>query len=250
VNDHIFDGRDDPLMDAYYRCIGEAHVENIIDKLDKEKDAIEKIVLPESMNKWFKDFAADQKKKEKKIKRAAKLKRIYSVAAAAALIVFVSMTIVTLTVDAVKARVIEMFMKTYEKYTEIRIDIDRDEDSDIKSDIDLDEYYYPSYLPKGFKYDDFEGSSSGCFIIFTKKGDDEKDTLVFQQTNSESNYRIDTENAIVVTMNINGSEGTLVEKGDRIVLIWHDGGTALIISGSVKRDEIIKMAESVEKIKR
>ncbi|MFO7888354.1 MAG: DUF4367 domain-containing protein [Eubacteriales bacterium] len=61
---------------------------------------------------------------------------------------------------------------------------------------------------------------------------------------------MNTEDATTEKININGNEGFLTIKEDRSMIFWHNDERSFTITGNIKKEEIIKIAESIEKNKK
>ena len=52
MSGHDRDTNRDIVMESYYKLIGEAHIENIVDDLASKADEIDKVKVPESLDDW------------------------------------------------------------------------------------------------------------------------------------------------------------------------------------------------------
>jgi len=78
---------------------------------------------------------------------------------------------------------------------------------------------------------------------------DGENQITFTQSNAEADFQLDTENAIVNEIYINGDPGQLIIKEDKIILFWYNQEASFNIIGHVGKDEIITIAESIKKNK-
>ena len=138
------------LMNAYYSYIGEYHLSNISDEIEINKNQIENIAVPESMNIWFTEYISKIKKKEQQKKILGKGKRILARVAIILLFLVMSMTIVTLSVEALRVRVFNFLLTETEKYSSVRI---VEEQLKANNTDPGEEYYYPTNIPAGFDVD-------------------------------------------------------------------------------------------------
>ena len=234
-------GQEDMLR-AYYKLIGEAHIENVLEELSENVEEIQNTPVPDSLDQWVKSYALKQKRAIKKKVFLKKLKVLSSRAAMIAILLISSTMIVTFTVDAVRVRVLNFLLEVNETYTEVQIQVE--DDQQPFPDIDQEGIYYPIYLPKGYIYEDHR--SFGKSIMLTFSNGIEKITL--DQSPNGASYQLDTEDAETLDVNIDGNEGLLILKENRVILFWHDVLISYtIISYDVEPDEIMKMAESMVK---
>lgn len=229
------------MMEAYYKMIGEAHVENIVDELAGKSDEIDKIVVPKSMDDWFDSF---QKRRKQEVNRKRWLRRMRKLSARAAVfavILVASMTVVTLSVDAFRIRVFNFFLEKNESFSEI--EFAENETNQEVPDIKLDSYYYLAYLPSGYQYEKYTVVGDGITIEYTNG----KDIITFDQDKSGAYYQLDTEDSEVHEVVIGEKSGRLIIKEERAMLFWTDGENSFLIIGLLAEQEIIKMANSIEK---
>lgn len=102
------------------------------------------------------------------------------------------------------------------------------------------------YVPDGFETDYiFEGSYS---TVFTLKNEDKYISVSVDDIDGES--LIDTENAVVERIWVNGKEGVISITEDVTILLWHDDEFAYTVYGDIDASEIIKIAENAEIVKK
>jgi hypothetical protein len=228
------------ILEGYYKYISEAHIDNILDELDSKKDEIDKTVISDRMNDWFRKFASDRRETEKRIRRAKQLKRISSRAAAAAAVLLVITISLAFSVEAFKYQVFSFFTKIYDRFTEIRVD---DGSDDPSAGIDWkDVYYYPSYLPRGYSYKSCERDGERKTIFFT----DVSDTILkLTQAPKDVDIRPDTGDSAVSDIRINDAGGLLIIRNNRVILFWNNDKYSFVLSGYIDSSEMIKVAESL-----
>ncbi len=229
------------IMEAYYASIGKAHIDNIAREMENREDEIEKIELPASLDAWVRDYAEKEIKEKKRKKRLSSMKRFSKRAAVIILVLISVMSALMFTVEAVRIRVLNFFIEVNERYTEVRVD--EVNGKDLTPELDWDSYYAPEYLPDGYF---FEASVDGGTIKVLKYNDGEKQIVITQARNG-ADIQLDTEDAEVRTVVIDGTEGKLISKGDRVMLFWYNDEKSFTIKGQVNEEEVIRMMESLEK---
>ncbi len=232
------------MMEAYYSCIGEAHVENIINDLNSKKEEIKKIEVPTSLDEWFYNYVETKRKDEDKKKLLTRIKRFSKRAAIILLVLFTAMSAVVFSVEAVRIRVFNFFMEKNENYTEVRIDVENSDSLTPK--LDWESYYSPEYMPEGYF---FETSAGGGAIKVLKYTDGENQIIITQARNG-TDLQLDTEDAEVKEVAIDGNKGQLIIKGNEIMLFWYNDEVSFNINGQVSVEEIIKISESMKKNKK
>lgn len=228
------------MLKAYYKLIGEAHIENILDDLSKHEEEIRNTEVPESLNQWFTFFIQQRKKEEKRKDRIRMMKQFASRAAIITILLISTVTVVTFSVEAIRVRVLNFFLEVNDTYTEIQIQVE--DNQQTMPDIDQVGYYYPTYLPDGYIYEDYRSFGKSVMITFSN-GIEE---ISFDQSPNGASYQLDTEDAETRDVTIGESEGYLILKENRVILFWNDDLNGYtIISYDVEADEIMKMAESM-----
>ncbi len=133
-----------------------------------EKDEIDKVKISKSMDDWFEKFI-HTKEKEKQRKKWLKQIKLYSSRVAVFILVLISMfAVVTMSVEAFRVRILNYFMEKSESYTEFRVD--EVVDGQSTPQLDMDQYYYPTYLPAGYTYDSAQSAGNVAYsdIVMVK----------------------------------------------------------------------------------
>lgn len=233
----------DSMMTAYYKLIGEAHVKNILEDLESEKEEIDKVVISKSMDDWF-DMFVHKKEKEKQRRKRLKQIKLYSSRAAVFILVLIGMfTVVTMSVEAFRVRILNYFMEKNESYTEFRVD--EVVDGQSTPQLDIDRYYYPTYLPEDYTYVSYQVAGDVVMISYSNG----KDIVIVTQGSTGSVYHVDTEDAETIEVSIGNISGYLIDKSDGGTLFWNDNDKDFMVNGNLKPNELIKIAESLEKNK-
>ena len=98
--------------------------------------------------------------------------------------------------------------------------------------------YYPSYLPEGLEV--LSCSRTDVEYISADGRD-----MGFLEIDADSFGSVDTENASIEHVSINGHSALLIEKSPRTTILWNVGNRSLLVDYTGGRDETIKIAESV-----
>ena len=64
--------------------------------------------------------------------------------------------------------------------------------------------------------------------------------------NAQTN--LDTENAVIHHIPLNGTTAVCVEKNGSFLLLWNDGIYSYTITGAQELDDLIQMAESLQPV--
>jgi hypothetical protein len=235
--------KENKIIEAYYGYIGEIYVESIVDELEEKKEEIKNTSFPKKLDTWIEEYIKTEEKKEKKINLIKNIKKQSKRAAIILLIIIAGISTLIFTVEAIRVRVFNYFIERNERYTEIRLE----EENNIKTpELDWENYYQPTYMPEGYYFEN--GEDGGLIKILNYS--DGKNQIIITQTNNSAGIQIDTEDATTENIKISGNEGFLTIKEDRSMIFWHNEEKSFTITGNIKKEEIIKIAESIEKNKK
>lgn len=160
-------------------------------------------------------------------------------AAACILLVFyLGLTAAVATVDEVRVGLQNFFVRFEKTHVEIGFELT---DNPANVPPEWDGYYYPSYIPEGYTL-----TSLFSGIANYQKGSDE---LCFSDLGSDARIYLDSENAAVDYLIINGMTATIIEKAPWTTIFWSIGNRCIIVEYTGSRNEAIQIAESVVMLK-
>ena len=154
-------------------------------------------------------------------------------------------------VTAIRKRQHHFIINKYDKYSDVIVATEKPQGTTHKQEIYLEYIMLPTYIPEGYKlYSADEDALMGYFIEY-RAGKYESVHLE-QSIVGAGNPLIDTEDAYVEDITVNGFEGIYVDKcyaGKYYnkTIVWSDGQHQYILSGSITRDQIFKMAKSLKR---
>ncbi len=190
------------------------------------------------------EFSEQHKKRMRKIFRKAKRIEFYKehrkriVKIAASFLVIICASVITVTqVEAFRMPLLDFFYQVKEKSTFFGVSAD----SGRKLTKNFQEYE-PTYKPEGFvvtevsekkdrfsiKYED-ENGSNYKFCFFYKFRD----------------FALDTEDAAVSDININGKKASIIEKGSETRIIMYEENYIFFLEGTISLEDAYKIIESV-----
>jgi len=237
------ENKENKVIEAYYGYIGEIYVNTIVDELEDKKEEIKNETFPKKLDTWVEEYIKTEEKKEKRIRLIKNIKKQSKKAAIILLIIIAGISTLIFTVEAIRVRVFNFFIERNERYTEIRVEEENNIDT---PELDWENYYQPTYMTEGYFFESAEGIGSIKVLKYTN-GENE---ITFTQANNGTDFQLDTEDAVTEKININGNEGFLIIKEDRSMIFWHNEERSFTITGKIKKEEIIKIAESIEKNKK
>jgi len=232
------------LDKAFFSYVGYHHVQNLNQDLDSNREEINKMNTPKSLDEWFYKFNSDINNTKRKNRNWSIFKNITNKAAIIFLVVAISMTVLTVSVDAFRARVFNLIIESTERYLGIKVEEDKSIEDNSYNEIKG--YYVPGYIPEGFELDSIEEFGKTVIITFTNENSQK---ILFDQSPNGTSYQLDSEDAVKEDVEINGEEGIALIKGDFIALFWNNEESSFYVLSDIELEEMIKMAESLEKNK-
>lgn len=228
------------ILEEFYKYIGINHAENTAKSFDDSIEKSKDLYFPKELDNWFDEYTADIAKKEKINKFKIKINSIAKKIAIFFIVLVLGAFITTMSVEAYRIRFFNIITEVKEEYTQI--DIEDSKDNNMLGE----SYYYPGYIPEGYKQSDIKTNEKLSLIYFeNKKGE----FIEFLQTELDPNFQVDTENADTEEISVNHSKGLLVIKDDIKTLLWFTESNTFYITGKLNKKEIILMAENIEIIK-
>ena len=199
---------------------------------------------PEEKNK----FMAEMDKHYKAMQRQQYLRNIWrkthKVALASSIVLLIFAT-TFFTVEAVRINVRNLFISAQKEYTEIRLRDQEPQDSEEKPQITWEGAYAPTTVPAGFEIAKVTDGTNTKTIEYKNATGGH---IIFQQLGEDGGMNIDTEDAEVENIIIQGSEGLLVNKNELITLVWHNEDylfLLMIYAAEIDNDAALAIADSV-----
>ena len=196
-----------------------------LEKLDEEEHIF---------TKEFEDKMRQFIKNEKHLKSARLTRKI-----GVAILIIGLVGSLSISVEAVRIRVIEFITEVFEKFTSISY-----QKYEEKYNDDIEVSYLPQYIPEGFEVIEEEQIFNDRYITYQNNLGEE--ILLRQIEIDANNMIIDTEGAHI--------EEIILE--DRIIyyyenkgiknMMWIQGEYQLVISSEIDKQELIKMSISIK----
>lgn len=177
------------------------------------------------------------KRSNRKRKRANFVRKTGKMVAGIAIVIAIISTLL-MSVEATRNVIFNVFFECKEKSTQITF-------SD--KDNDLNELYTPTYIPAGYTEKSTNKYGDTYTIIYKNSEDDI--ILLDQFPVGDGGISLDNENMKPIETGVSGSTVYLFEAtfpDEKSVLLWEKAGVVFQISGSISKDELIKIYESME----
>lgn len=156
-----------------------------------------------------------------------------------ALLVAVTIIISTaMSVSAIRQRVIEFVTEVYQKYTQVFFS----ESPSSQLDNELFTAYMPTYIPKGFEL--VNQDTNGTVLVDYEKGND---FISYEQARiNEVSMQINTEGVKLEELRFNNLPAKYYSNQGVQNLIWYDSHYMYMVSSTLDRETVMKIAESVK----
>lgn len=243
----------DEMMDRVLKTTLSEYQEEEGRKILKEAEELNKSDEYAPTKQQIKEFEKISKKqlRKKKIKSLNFKLKVYRTATALGVLLLI-FNVSVVSVPAMKEKTLEFFMKTYNDHTDIgKYPGEKVEDvknvSDDRFTIKLSKEYEITYLPEGFKLGDMHKDEIGWEANYYN----EDKLITFSQSSlNGTDLSIDTENTKNTYVDINGQQAFMTEKENLVNMVWRVDENIITVSGiDVSKEEIIKVARSVEKVR-
>lgn len=175
--------------------------------------------------------------RKRRIRRAVKvtLPQFGKAVAVCLLIFYIGLSTAIAAVPSVRKSVLHFIMRIEERYTSLEF-----AGNGIETEVPKEwrGRYYLSYIPDGFVYE----STDGFEVSYV---DSHGNMLLFAEYGTESSVNIDTENAKVQFVDIQGHSVLLSEKNGWVTLAWAVSDCFFILDFQGDVDEAMRIAENV-----
>lgn len=167
------------------------------------------------------------------------LPKVGKIAASLMLFFYLSLSVALAASPEMRVNLMNFFMNIEERYTSFGFE---ETGEFVEVPAEWDGYYYPTYIPEGFEIDQVD-----YYGVYFKRNDGTM--LDFEELGPDTYGNVDTENAKIDYININGHTALIAEKGKWVTILWSVDNRGLLIGYTGGREEAIKIAESVRMIK-
>lgn len=223
-NNEVFDKVLDMLIDEAANIVNEKDGEELKDETKIEFSTEHK----EKMKKLFKKAKRDRIGKKLVVygKRAACVCLVAIVLAGASIC----------SVEAWRAKVLNFFFDEDAPNSDYNF-------SELGGTHYSDDYISLSYVPWGFEVEKSTITNRGFTLYFIN----EDSFFIISLKDLDVKSNLDTENAVVEFIDINGYEAICISKEDLNQVIWHNDEYSFYVAGNISKEEIIKIAKYLKK---
>ena len=196
--------------------------------------------------------APPSKEREKKLRRllrrAGRSNQRHSLttagkaAAAVLIIALAGLAAVTIGADAIRSYFLNFILDEGAPGTEYNFTV-KETQSVEDYELYLSGQYEFGYVPEGYSLTDISTTEHLAGYTYEKE---DGSWFAVDISPLEGNFGVDTENATIESLNINGYEAVYISNDRRNSLVWYNSYNAFIMVGTISKEEMIKIAENVE----
>lgn len=146
---------------------------------------------------------------------------------------------VTMSVEAQRIWLFEFVTQTWKELTSVTVH------SEGLAESDRMVLTSPSYIPEGYVILEERGSQYKHSIIYVDESGNE--IYYMQKLLTQGEFIVDTEGVVPEEVRIGGVDGKMVVNKGVVQLYWYDSFHFYTLAGSLEAEELIKMAESLQK---
>ena len=226
----------DTIIDELIKYAAEQEVDRLADQFTDEAKAADIKYSPGfdlRMRRLFK-----QTKKQER--RTRVLHALPRVGVAAAVLLLLSIPFI-MSVDAFRLPLLNYFNEISHHSTVIRVDETAVDYGAIKDKIH--NLYLPSYITPNYSFDSFTNDKQYCIITFSN---DDGEVIILRSLIKGNSIGADSEESNVVELIINNEPAQYFSKDGFNMLVFKYNDAIFMISATVDKDEIIKIAESMK----
>ena len=226
------------IADLKIRLALQQEFEQEVDELVKEANpanAGQTRQIREMEEKVLKDIVVHTGGRRTQQEQKRRFPRCARVIAVIALLVMVSVGSAMATVHMVQIGLLKLDIQTYPERTSYGL-VPSEKAVEVPAEWKGD--FYPAYIPEGFEFDRCYSSEA---IYYDKAGN----SLSFSEETYGARASLDTENANLSSVLINGAEATLIEKDGWAAVVWSANNRLFTVEIDGTKEAALRVAASV-----
>lgn len=235
--------------DLFLYKFGKLYSEYMVTENDKLVATYPDLEVPKSIDDWFESYSRTFEKKIKN-NRKNKIINLKTLKMQRFAVIFfcfiVGFSVLTVISEANGYHLFRLLIHDESLYSRVLFknmnDVIEAEDYLSEIPVTWKSYYYLTELPVGYFFlNTMEGFESK-YLVFSNEVDEH---LVFSQESLDISAQIDTENAVVDEIEINGLKGIASVKEGVTIIVWNDNSNSFVLTGNIKLEVLLKVAESI-----
>ncbi len=236
--------RNRKLNEAALYDIGFHNSEQICAEMDALLEEYSDVEVPGSLDDWFEAFKSQQATHPPSKNKWLKLNHYSKRVAVIFIVVLISAGTITLGVEANRVKFFNYVIDVQEKFSNIILqkDVEKYAFNEEMIPSEWESYYFPEYMPGGYELLKASGPNMNKVMEFS----DGSETIVLIQSEADMSMHMDTEEAKVMEIEIEGSKVIMVNKNEYITVYWYKKDTYFVLSGHIETDNLVEIASSLQ----
>jgi len=244
--------KDQSMEERSWALLMEMWQKRETDRLEKELEEEETNGNTAEMDAFFEKYDAKNLQLIEKYARRARIRRFFKEslphAARAAAVVIAVLFLVGATAFAaseeVRAYVLKLLINVTPEYTRLMFVEEKDDQNEFIVPEGWEGTGYPFKIPDGLILEEMHNGTSVHYVHY--KGENGKFLEYSEITDGTLN--VDSENAVSIAVEVNGTSGTMFEKDGRVTIYWYDGEILYIVeTEGLTAEETLDIAAGVRK---
>jgi hypothetical protein len=234
--------------DSFLAYVPKAAEEEMLNEFEQWEKELSGVSVPKDTELKILKMADDFNKLHDKEKRRKSFSKYVRIAAVVILAITTVLTTLTFSVEAVRVKVFDFLFQENEEYMQVISVETSGANERIKSLLpDWANYYYPDYLPEGYRFEEAENKGLPYMMAFVNESGD---VLLFSQQPADQGMMImDNEGTEKGELTINENPAFWASKNNETTLVWTLNGTRFTAFGKVELEELVKLADNLIFIK-
>lgn len=245
IRKKLLEEYEDSLFKLVMHDAAEKEGKLFLEEKEKLKNNPEFAPSKEALQKFSRQLDTRLKKSKTYAARRQML-RILNKAAVAIMIMLAIFFTTVASVQALRVKALNFLKDIRQQYTSFEL---KESENGLKGGnpvVNWTQDYVPTYIPDGYKATNIAKSKIYNEIQFKNE---RGEFITYTELTEGNRPALDTENASVSkTVDINGHEGTLVEKNSVVTIIWEMNSRIFMIRAQTNQDVALKISEGVKYI--
>lgn len=240
IRKKLYEDYEDSLFKLVMHDVAEKEGKSFLEEKEKLKNDPEFTPSEEAVQRFSARLDVILNKKKAYAKKQRVLKALRRSAVATLIIIVLLFTAVA-SVQALRIRVLNFFMEIKPEYTSFQI---KDSDNSGGSPVvKWSKAYVPTYIPDRYTVKSSSNDPGYKRIIFENQ---EGLSIIYRDISEETTFNLDTENAAVKEISVNGHKGMLAVKNSTVSIVWQADGHMFTVQAPTDEDTAVKIAEGVK----
>ena len=239
---------EDSLLRLVMHDVAEQEGKLFLDESKALTYSLESRPSPATLDTFTRRLDVELKKQRSRARRPSLFRGLNTIAVAMLAVIVVFFAAMT-TVQAFRAKVMNLWLDIRPEYTAFKLKGSNDAADDSSIVVNWTKAYVPTYIPEGYVVNTLSYSKTHKRITFENSQDGTWFTTYLELGESDSPV-VDTEGASrFEAILINGRSGTLILKHGLVTVVWEMDNLLFVVQAQTSVETAVRIAEGVKYIK-